>query len=54
MRTLRFELMRPFYNKWMYISMFIGTAIVMTDFIFFDKTYKADSHRILIQAWVCR
>ena len=52
MRTLRFELMRTFHNKWMYISMFIGTAIVMTDFIFFDKTYKADSHRILIQAWV--
>lgn len=52
MNVLRFELSRAFQNKWLYISVGIGSMIGILDLILFNSMYRTDGNTSLTQAWI--
>lgn len=52
MNVLRFEMVRAFRNKWLYISTGIGVMIGLLDLMLFYHMYETDGSTSLTQAWI--
>lgn len=52
MGVLRFEMKRAFKNRWLYLSIGIGSVIGVLDLLLFWNTYETDGSVSLTQAWL--